>query len=391
MIRFERTTRAALVFLCGATLIAREARPAPPVSSSAVALSRFEEGKKAYDRGNFEEALLAFQASNSLMPSPNARLYIARCHRAMGKVASAYTSFRLASREAQDRLAATGEQRYSATRDTAAGEAAEIEAKVPRLTLVVPGDAPDRFTVKLDGVEVPRAAWGTALEIDPGEHVIEAGGPRLVPSSKKIALAEGAQIRLNVAAKRLPTAWISYRFAARPTGLAAALDGLPIDLAESTTGREVDAGQHELMVTAPGYARFRWTGSLVDGERVSVDIVLRPEARRIATPKWAFFTAAGGAVASIGVASGLAAHALAQQRGQLALDAYARDPGVRDAIRSEATTINVLFVTGGALAAGAGVLGFTTRWQDERAADPALAVTPWMAPGNGGVGVRGRF
>ncbi|MGE0328940.1 MAG: hypothetical protein AB7K71_21320 [Polyangiaceae bacterium] len=57
--------------------------------------------------------------------SPNTRLYVARCQRALGLTASAFTNFRLASREPQDRFGASGEKRYLAIRDAAAGEAAE--------------------------------------------------------------------------------------------------------------------------------------------------------------------------------------------------------------------------------------------------------------------------
>ena len=277
--RSARARCLALLLVAGAIVAPRDARAVPPGASNAAALGRFEEGKKAFDSGKFEEALIAFQASQSLLPSPNSRLYIARCYRALGKVASAYTNFRLASREAQDRLGATGEKRYSATRDAAASEAAEIEPKVPRLTLAVASDLPDGFVVKVDGAEILKAAWGTAIETDPGEHTVEASGPRLSPFSKSVSLKEGAQVRIAVEATRLPTASIAMRFATRPAGLAMELDGRPLDANAAEARRETDVGVHRIVVHAPGYKDFVWEKSLDDHGDEVVDVHLEPDSR----------------------------------------------------------------------------------------------------------------
>src|SRR5689334_1677537 len=100
-------------------------------TTDAAALKQFEAGRAAFDKGELPQALAAFTASMQGLPSPNTRLYIARCQRGLGKIGSAYTSYRLAAREATDRLNASGEKRYAATRDTAQAEAAEIEKSVP--------------------------------------------------------------------------------------------------------------------------------------------------------------------------------------------------------------------------------------------------------------------
>jgi hypothetical protein len=153
-------------------------RHASADAADSAALAQFEQGKNAYDAGKFEEALLAFDKSLSLLASPNTRLYVARCHRALGRVATAYNQLRLASREAQDRATASGEKRFIATRDAAAGEAEELEPRVPRLTLAVPSPTPADFAVRLDDKDLPKATWGTAIAIDPGTHVVGATGSR---------------------------------------------------------------------------------------------------------------------------------------------------------------------------------------------------------------------
>jgi hypothetical protein len=392
---------AALLVCVGAIgTVSVESRAAGNDETMAAGLQQFDQGRRAYEAGQFEQALLAFQGSYELFASPNTRYYVGRCYRALGKVASAYTAFKLAAREAQDRLTASGEKRYMATRDAAAHEAAEIDAKVPRLTITVPSGAPAGFTVKRNGQEVPRPAWGVAVETDPGDAVVEASGPRLVPFEKKVTLAEGAQVRVDVEAKRLPTAVVVVALQSRPSGLAASLDGQPVDIGTVEAPREVDVGDHTLVVSAPGYLPFQWSKSLTDGEHASVEAVLRPDERALGghggTPPWLFFTVGGAAVAALGVASGIAAHAQSLQNQQLALDPYARDSSVRDSIRSQATIANVLFVGGGVLGAGAVVLAFLTQWKatessPEAAQAPAAALAPWIGPMGGGVVANGSF
>lgn len=393
---------AASILLASAFLISlgeRTSRAAPPPTTQlgAAALGRFEEGKNAFDGGKFEEALLAFQASQSLMPSPNSRMYIGRCYRALGKVASAYTNLRLASREAQDRLTATGEKRYSATRDAAASEAAELEPKVPRLTLAVPSDAPEGFAVKVDGAEVPKAAWGTATETDPGAHTIEATGPRLQTFSKKLTLKEGEQLRIDVEAKRLPTASFLLRFATRPAGLAVELDGKPIDAATAEAKRETDVGAHTIVVHAPGYKDFLWKKALADRDDVAVDVTLAPDlavTRAKGPPKWLFFGVTGLTVASVAVGAVLAVKASGTARDETAKDPLLRDPAARDQVKSTATVANAFFIAGAVLGVGAGTLFILTDWKGAERVEPKAPQTsfsPWIGPGGAGLAARGTF
>jgi hypothetical protein len=372
------------------------ARAAGGDETLAAGLRKFDEGRKAFEAGQFEEALNDFNASLQLLPSPNTRLYAARCYRALGKVASAYTELKLAAREAQDRLTASGEKRYGATRDAANDEAAQLEARVPRLVVAVPSNPPPDFVVKLDGRELPSAAWGVASETDPGTVVIEATGRRIVPFHKTVTLVEGAQERVDVLLTRVPTATMAVNLKNLPAGIAIALDGQPVSPESVATPRELDVGPHALVVSAPGYVPFRWNKPLDDDEKVSVEVMLSPDARAghagpSGTPKWVFFTVAGGAVAALGVATGVALNANADNNRQLALNAFDRDPSVKSSIQSQATVANILFVGGGVLGLGAVVLAFTTHWKSEGTRDSSASIAPWIGPGAGGVAARGSF
>jgi hypothetical protein len=371
-----------------------------PVSAHAdqgtqsASLNKFIEGKSAFEAGQFEEALVAFKASLELQASPNTRLYIARCHRALGQVASAYTQYKLSAREAQDRLTASGEKRYSATRDAAASEAAEIEGKVPRLTVVVPSDPPAGFRVTVSGAELQRAAWGVAVETDPGTLDVVAHGARSKPFHERVTLAEGEQKRVEVRLERLPTARLLLRFGTRPAGLSVTLDGDAVEPGSLDRAREVDVGRHTLVVRAPGYLPFRWSQELSDRQDAAVRIRLRADARATGssgTPRWIFYGVAGASVVAVGAGTYLAIDAKSKSDDEQAKDPLERDSAVRDDIKSQSTTANILFVAGGMLAVGAGVLAFTTDWGTSGAEKGSVALTPLVGPSGAGAGAWGRF
>jgi hypothetical protein len=362
----------------------------------AAGLKKFDDGRKAFEAGQFEDALNAFNASMQLLASPNTRFYIGRCYKALGKIASAYTELKLAAREAQDRLSASGEKRYASTRDAANDEAAQLEAKVPRLIVAVPSNAPPDFIVKVSGKELPRAAWGIASETDPGPIVVEATGSRLVPFQKTLTLAEGAQERVDVPLTRVPTATMSVKLKSLPAGIAMTLDGQPLSSDALAAPRELDVGPHSLVVSAPGYISFKWNKALVDAEGAVVEVTLTADVRAAGggpsgTPKWLFYTAAGGAVVALGVASGVAVSAKSSDDQQRALSPFVRDPSVKTSIQSQATVANVLFIGAGVLGLGAVVLAVTTRWRSDASSDASAIIAPWIAPGAGGVAAQGSF
>lgn len=342
--------------------------------ATAAGLRSFEAGRAAFDAGRYDEALTQFQASDELLPSPNSRLYIARCFRKLKRPGSAYTQFKLAGKEAQDRIAATNERRYAATRDAALAEAAEIEAEVPRLTILVP-DAPEHLVVKKNGAVIAREAWGIPVETDPGDVLVEAHAPRHAPLKERITLRVGEQRRITLRPSRIPTARVVIAWQTRPAGVALELDGEPVD-AMAASEHEVDVGTHVVTAHAPGYAPFRWQAPLVDGEKREVLVALHvePPARRNVRGRLRALSLTVGvtAVAALGTAAGLFVDARQKNTAELAKSPYARSTATRDAIATEATVSSALFVTGAVLAVGGGALAYFG-WRSERA--PSVRVT----------------
>lgn len=362
-------------------------------TSKAAALRRFDEGRALFEQNQFEKALEAFTTSLELLPSPNTRLYVARCHRALKHVGSAYTNFRLASREASDRLNATGEQRYRATVQAADAEAAEIASRVPHLTIEVRDPLPANASVKLDGNELGRTAWNSALELDPGNHVVSASAHRYAPFQANIAIAEAEQKSVRVVLDRLPTALLSLDFKTKPAGASVAIDGRPLDPARVEAPQELDPGVHTVTVRAPGYRDFDWRRALGNGSNTRVDVQMQASASAKAaggTPKWLFFSVAGASVVALGASAYFAIDATSRSSTEKDKDPLNRDPNEKDKIKSESTTANILFVGGAALAVGAGVLAFTTEWSSG-GSGARVGLTPVLTRSAGGAALTGRF
>ncbi len=376
-----------------ATIGDAQALAAPSATESA-GLAKFDQGKKAYEAQDWSTALAAFQASFELLPSPNTRLYIARCFRQLGKFASAHTQYELAAREAKDRVAATGEKRYAATVEAATKESAEVAGKVSHLTLDVPEVVPSDLEIRVDDSPVAKSGWGTASDVDPGSHVVTANGQRLRPFKAELQIGEGKSVTVKVELERLPTASLQATLVTVPQGLAVNLDGKPLDPSKLGAGIDLDPGTHHLVVQAPGYRDFVWDGRVEDGEAKKLSIVLTaaPGAASAGTPSWLFFGVAGLSVASLSVATVFAAHAKSTADGETAKPPLARDPAIRDDVRATSTRANILYVTGAALALGAGVLFFTTKWSsDEKPPASHTAFAPWISPTVAGAAFEGRF
>jgi hypothetical protein len=369
------------------------------VTSSGAATAKFEEGKQAFKAGRFAEALSAYQTSMALEPSPNTRFQIARCYIALGKPASAFLNFKRAAQEAQDRVNATQEKRYAATREAALSEAQSLEKKIPRLTLRLGGAAPEGFSLSLDGSEVPQPAWGLALEVDPGEHTVSGSGPRLQRFETRFTLAEAEQKQIDIPLTRLPTATLRFELKTKPAGLALAIDDQPLSPEQYGKPQHLDVGTHRVVGSAPGYANFTWSGFLADSEETVVPVTLSAGGGG-GPPKWATFFVGGLAVAAFAVGIGFGVKARNTAEEQMMIDPLLRDPTVQDGVRTDAIIANAFFGVGGLLAINTVILAATTRWRAPKQpkekdhpdkAQPPIKVTPTAGAKAFGLSLSGRF
>jgi len=183
----DRVRRAAVV-LALVAFATPAAAQRPTREGTAQAL--FDEAAELFTRGEYAAACAKFQASDALDPKGGTLFNLALCREKEGKVASAWTAFT----EARNRSLREGRPERVAFAEK---KLAEILPLVPHLTVV---DGPADGEVRIDGEPLPRAAWGTAVPIDPGEHHVEATAPQRRPWSSTIDLRRGASVTVSVPA-----------------------------------------------------------------------------------------------------------------------------------------------------------------------------------------------
>lgn len=159
------------------------------------AKKQFKEAQKLYDQRDFEGALPLFEQVWDTLPSPNAKLYIARCLRELGRLPEAYEAFTVALNEASAK--AETEPRFVGTRDAAAAEKAALEPKVGRLSIAL-DERPLGLVVELDGKALGPSRLGPILPLSPGSHRVAARAPGFERFEREVRLAGGESSTIAV-------------------------------------------------------------------------------------------------------------------------------------------------------------------------------------------------
>jgi hypothetical protein len=179
---------ALVVAVCGlARPVSAESQPAEVGDTRADAQRTFTQAQQLYEAGRTEAALEAFRSSHAGYPSPNSRLYIARCLRDLGRNAEAYTEFKAVLMDAAE---ADDADRYAQTLEAASLERASLRPRLGMLRLTVPDDVP-MAEVSVAGRVVSRAEWGQPIAVDPGTVSVSATAPGRRPFLRTYSIAAG--------------------------------------------------------------------------------------------------------------------------------------------------------------------------------------------------------
>ncbi|MCU0685317.1 MAG: hypothetical protein MUF34_24270 [Polyangiaceae bacterium] len=157
------------------------AQPAAPASEStqrAIAQSLFDEARALMSQNNYVEACPKLRESYRLEPASGTLVNLAVCHEQEGKLAMAYVEYNETLSRAQ-REGRRERERFARQR---------VDALTSKLTILrVQVEAPrESPRVTLDGVELVQAAWGIAIPLDPGAHVLEATVPDREPFQQRV-------------------------------------------------------------------------------------------------------------------------------------------------------------------------------------------------------------
>jgi hypothetical protein len=174
--------------------LAASASAQNPPRDPAAAAALFHEGREAARRGDYAVACPKLTDSYRLDPAPGTALNLADCNEHLGKIASAWQLYLQAVEmlEPKDDRVAIARQRGAA-----------LERRIPRLTIALAPDAPPGARVLRDDAELGAASLGTALPIDPGDHVVIVKAPDREDSRFAVRLAEGESKRITVAPGRV--------------------------------------------------------------------------------------------------------------------------------------------------------------------------------------------
>jgi len=161
------------------------AQPALAQSDSASARALFAEGRSLMDDERYAEACPKFEESLRLDHGMGTQFNLAHCWEKLGRTASAWALFLDVAAAAK---AGNQQQREAAARERAKA----LESRLTRLRIDVP-NAPTGAKIERDGQDVGRAAWGMAVPVDPGSHVVRVTAPGKNPWSDEIEVPATAR------------------------------------------------------------------------------------------------------------------------------------------------------------------------------------------------------
>lgn len=156
----------------------------------------FERGMKAVERKDWGAALVAFEKSFELEPSPKTRINIALVQVELSLLV-----------EAHAHLAAVANSTLlsSKTRSAAGEQAAELSKRIPTIELEIHNMLPtDRLYV--EGIETKLFPGETAIAVNPGRHTLNIMRDGRIIVSERVFVREGAVTRVVLDAKALPSA-----------------------------------------------------------------------------------------------------------------------------------------------------------------------------------------
>lgn len=150
---------------------------------AAQAETLFREGKRLLEAQDFMNACAKLAESYRLEPATGALLALAVCHEGQGRTATAWVEY--------GEVAARSHREGRPDREAAAREKlAALEAILSTL-IISPSPQAERIgwlRIQRDGLDLAPAAWGVAIPVDPGTHVVDASAPGRKPLRLSVAI-----------------------------------------------------------------------------------------------------------------------------------------------------------------------------------------------------------
>ncbi len=247
---------------CAAALCLLSLCIVPARASGASAEAEFKSALQHYDAGDYAAALPLFKKALATTHSPNARLYIARSLRRLGRLAEAYDEM---SKTAEDATrSAKSEPRYKRTRDAAKQELAELAKLVGHVVINVENLSPD-VKVQLNGRDVPADRLGAPIAVMPGAIVVTASGAGTNPVTSRVSVDAGSTAAVALVLSKAPPGETSP-----PPPPAASHTAPPPPLPPSHSSAVRTAGFVVAGIGVAGFATFAVAGLMANSKFNSV-------------------------------------------------------------------------------------------------------------------------
>ena len=316
-------------------------------AQNAGAEALFREGRTLIKQGNLKAGCDKLEASEKLESSVGTLLNLGDCREKLGKLASAWASFRkaeaIAKRDGNDK-----KRQLEAKR-----RALKIEPDLANITIQVgPKSKSNGLVIKRDGEVIDAEVWGDAIVVDPGSHVVVAEAPGYKPWKQELSVGKGGKRWVVVPSlEPIPEP-------PRPA--------TPVVIAPPAPTTKVVIDQP---APEPRYITVERTWSTTRGIAVAVGI-------------------AGAGAIGTGIYFGNRTNELASQSDAICPTTTCDDPeGLRlnERARDQAFKANVLFVAGGAAVAAATVMWFVGK------PDETTVIAPSIGDTHVGASLTGRF
>jgi hypothetical protein len=233
--------------------------------AAATAEALFRAGRSAMKDNDFAIACPKFEESYRLQPAPGTVLNLAICQEGLGKLVEAWQQYH----RALELLGATDDR----VADTQY-RLAELERRLPFLTIVLDPTAPPGARVIRDGVELGSAALGVPIPVASGPHrvVVAAPGHRPRAFEQHCAETERCQMLVNAGPPLPPPNLVPPQPAVpeKPRPANANVESSPAtSTSERATSRQ-KAGYTLLGVGLAALATSAVAGAMVLKERAAV-------------------------------------------------------------------------------------------------------------------------
>jgi hypothetical protein len=188
--------RSTAIGLALSLLVCQAARTSPAAAQSAdqldAARKLFSDAMSDEDAKRYDTALEKFRRVAGVKDTANVRFRIATCLEALGRRAEALSDYEAAVKLGEEEKLAPDVMR------TFREHAAALDRVVPRLSIVLPTDAPASTEVRVDDAPVDRSALGGGIPLDVGHHTIRATAPGDTPFETAVTLPESGHVSIAV-------------------------------------------------------------------------------------------------------------------------------------------------------------------------------------------------